>query len=166
MKRFIVLPAVLAVSLVLAGCTVAAPQVTDPLPDGTSLNQEPVSTDPTKWAEFKKYGSTLPSEDSAVRDLTAEEFNAYEKVEDTTRVQGEVTADAEATAANLTEWLKANPEGVEKDIPKDVAVNRYPGLVEPVYQVRDDGDYEVYMNPVDDAQIGGFSQTTAFSSAK
>jgi hypothetical protein len=165
MKRIIVLPALLAVSLMLAGCTTGTP-----LPDqgtSSSFSQEaPVSTDPEKWAEFKQYGATLPSEDPAVREITAEEFNAYENAEDTTRVQGEVTADTEATAVKLTEWLKANPDATQDAIPADVVVNRYPNLVVPSYQLREDKEYEVYMNPVDGANIGGLSQTTAFSSTE
>lgn len=177
MKKFI--PLLILPVILLAGCTteVPEPEPTQTSDGGNVINEEvedngtyfpaynPISTDEVRWEEqYGQYGALLPEESPEPRTLTAEEFNSYTNQEDTLRVQGEVTADAELTAANVTAWLVENPTTSETlTPPNELLINRYPELV--TYQfskIFGDENWEVYLNPSmnNGAGVGGYAQTT------
>ena len=173
MKK-IFIPILVLPMLFLAGCTNDAPEPAPTESYGNVINEQvspedqtkyptynPISHDAERWQQYSEKGATLPEDDPKTRDLTPEQFAEYTEVKDTMRVQGEVTADTEATAANITSWLESNPEATPEEAPADLIVNRYPSLVGVQYSIMADQlNYEVYMTALSGNSVGGYAQTT------
>jgi hypothetical protein len=171
-KAFI--PLLVIPVLLLAGCAESQPAPTpSATAQGNVVNKEvgkngtyfpeyhPISH-AKAWDKYKEAGAKLPSEDSSPRTLTVEEFAKADDVNETLKVQGEVTADAEATAANITTWLEKNPKLATATInpPADVVMNRYPDFVKYTYTKMQSGkNYEVYGTSTDNS-VTGYAQTT------
>lgn len=172
--RKVFIPLLVIPVLLLAGCAESQPAPTpSATAQGNVVNKEvgkngtyfpeyhPISH-AKAWDKYKESGAKLPSEDPAIRPLTTEEFAKASDVAETLKVQGEVTADAEATAANITSWLEKNPKLATGAIepPTDVVVNRYPNLVKYTYTKMQSGkNYEVY-GTSSDGSVTGYAQTT------
>lgn len=177
MKKYLAL--LLLVPFVLVGCTATDPveSVDDPntsefsnvVPEenegGGSFipTYRSITTDPEAWQHYADAGSTLPSEDPEIRTITVEEFNSSEDPDTSMRVAGDITADAEITALNVTGWVKDNMESSIEDIPEDLIVNRYPTLVEVEFFPVDSGEVSIYFQSTSGAMVGGFAQTTVFA---
>jgi hypothetical protein len=169
-------PVLLLIPLLLTGCTADPEPIPKPVPvivDGNVENEivddggtrrpnyAPISNDTKAWAEYRAVGAKLPSEDPDVRAVNSEEFATYTDPADTMRVQGEVTADTEATATSITAWLEQNPDAKTLDgLPQGVIVNRYPELVELKTAKLSTGDYEVYLTNKEPVGISGYAVTT------
>jgi hypothetical protein len=135
---------------------VSAP--TGPTDPGGGTNHLQPSCPPLNMADYTAYGSKTSKQDPSARAYTAAEFRetmfgdglgaAIVPVETTMRIQGEVSSDAEVTAANLTAWMKAHPgQKLGSTFPTGVLVNRYPNLVNSARFVElSNGEYEVYLD--------------------
>lgn len=174
------LASLLLVPLLLTGCTSGADnRPPEPNPNDSEFSNvmpeevegsesytpiyKPISTNPETWKVYADLGSTLPSEDPSIRTITAEEYNSATDPNTAMRVTGDIAADAEATAANITGWAKNNMEASVEDIPEDLIINRYPTLVGVDFYPLGSGEISVYFQSSTEAMVGGFAQTTILS---
>jgi len=159
-RKLLLLPAVLIAStLTLAGCTAdnntnptvdpnpvpttsetstATPpeglpgpgETPDPETMATITNERSIA-DPETWQFFADSGATLPADDPAVRETTAEEIINVDPAQ-LNEVFGNLTADVEQSAVNVENWIRENNATVTTagDVPGELLVNRYPNATE------------------------------------
>lgn len=159
-KSFYLLPVLaLTATLTLAGCT--GTNTTDPTvnpdpnpvpttsetvtpPEGlpgpgetpepevmVTITDERITTDPEAWQFFSDSGATLPTQDPAVRETTADQVVNADPA-DLNRLFGELTADVEQSGSNVENWIRENNITITTadEVPTDLLVNRYPNAME------------------------------------
>lgn len=153
-KLYLIPASFLVASIALTGCTntseptpapsnsVSTPEGSNtgaPTPDPSSTGKANpdefagVSTDyittGEAWNTYAGVGAKKNSEDPTPRTMTPEEYLQLGEINDIQRVFGEVFADAEDTAINISKLPNIAEITSTDQIPPSVIINRYPDLM-------------------------------------
>ncbi len=182
-KFYLIPTALLVTGIVLTGCTnypeptpndatpsVSAPATPDdsaevtpePLPDSSeTANPEDFVnvtteyiTEGETWVYYSQVGAKKPSEDATPRQTTIEDYKALGgEPEPTSKIFGEVFADAETTAINISQLPNVTEIRSVDEIPASVTVNRYPNMMDVRFLVDEIGGIYVISESKDTEKL-------------